>query len=43
MQGTVSGAVVVAAFAAVTVLAVFLAARLLRATRGDISDGSSDV
>jgi hypothetical protein len=42
MQGTVSGALLVAVFAAVTVSAVFLAARLLRATRGDGSDGPSD-
>jgi hypothetical protein len=42
MEGTVSGLILVAAFAMVTVLAVFLAARLLRATRGDGSHGSSD-
>jgi len=42
MQGTVSGALLVVVYAAVTVLAVFLAARLLRATRGDDPDGSPD-
>jgi hypothetical protein len=42
MQGTVSGVLLVAVFAAVLVAAVFLAARLLRATSGEGSDGASD-
>jgi hypothetical protein len=42
MAGTVSGALLVVAFAAVTVSAVFLAAKLLRVTRGDDSGSSSD-
>jgi hypothetical protein len=43
MQGMASGVVLVAVFAAVTTAAVFLSARLLRATRRDGSDGSADV
>jgi hypothetical protein len=43
MEGTVSGMLLIAAFAAVTVSVAFLAARLLRATRDDGSHGSSDV
>jgi hypothetical protein len=38
----VSGVLLVAVFAAVIVAAVFLAARLLRATRGENSDGAPD-
>jgi hypothetical protein len=41
MEATVSGAFLVAVFAAVTVAVAFLAVRLLRATSGG-SDGSSD-
>jgi hypothetical protein len=41
MEATVSGALLVAVFAAVTVAVAFLAVRLLRATRGG-SGGSSD-
>jgi len=41
MEATVSGALLVAVFAAVTVAVAFLGVRLLRATRGG-SDGSSD-
>jgi hypothetical protein len=40
MQGMASGVLLVAVFAAVTAAAVFLSARLLRATRRDGSDGS---
>jgi hypothetical protein len=43
MQGMASGVLLVAVFAAVTAAAVFLSARLLRATRRDGSDGSADV
>jgi hypothetical protein len=42
MEGTLSGMLLIAAFAAVTVSVSFVAARLLRATRGDSSRGSSD-
>jgi hypothetical protein len=42
MEGTVTGGLLVAAFAAVTVSVAFLAARLVRATRRDGSHGSSD-
>ena len=42
MAGMVSGVLLIAAFAAVTVSVGFVAARLLRATRGDGSHGSSD-
>jgi hypothetical protein len=41
MEGTVSGALLVVAFVAVTVSAVFLAVKLLRATRRDSSHWSS--
>ena len=42
MAGTVSGVLLIAAFAAVTVSVAFVAARLLRATRGNGCHGSSD-
>jgi hypothetical protein len=41
MEATVSGLFLIAAFAAVAVAVGFVAARLLRAARGD-SEGSSD-
>jgi hypothetical protein len=42
MVGTASGVLLIVAFTAVTVSVGFLAARLLRATRGDGSHGSFD-